>query len=517
MTIEEILLGETKDIEFKEDIPPKSERYMKTVVAFTNCSGGRIVFGIENNTWRITGFNKEEVFRKMDAITNAIFDSCEPKITPNVNIQEIEGKYIIIVDLVEGMQKPYYIKKQGMVAGAYIRVSGTTRSAEKYQIQEMILDSGNRSYDQGKVDRELSDTDIELLCERFYHHALELCQTEEARRNLKRIGKNQLISYKLVIEEGDKCYATHGYQLLDGKLDEYPDAVIQCAVFKGTVRDLFITRKEFRGCIDEEIESAYAFVLEHIDLGARIDGLARQDIYELPIRSIREMISNAVCHRSYLTPGKVQVALFDDRLEVTSPGMLDSDLTLEKIRQGRSKIRNKGIAELFSYMNMIEAWGSGIPRIYEDSEKYGLPEPELLDMGNDFRVNLFRKKIEVDHYGVVDPRFLADSSVKYMTDYAVKTATKTAAKIETNATDATNATNATKHIAKENKIRNTPSSDEFKILNAVRADGYATQKQLHEMTGISLGTIKRLLPKMQEKGLLIRIGNRRSGSWKINE
>lgn len=226
------------------------------------------------------------------------------------------------------------------------------------------------------------------------------------------------------------------------------------------------------------------------------------------------MISNAVCHRSYLTPGKVQVALFDDRLEVTSPGMLDSDLTLEKIRQGRSKIRNKGIAELFSYMNMIEAWGSGIPRIYEDSEKYGLPEPELLDMGNDFRVNLFRKKTEVDHYGVVDPRFLADSSVKYMTDYAVKTATKTATKIETNATDATN---ATKHIAKENKIRNTPSSDEFKILNAVRADGYATQKQLHEMTGISLGTIKRLLPKMQEKGLLIRIGNRRSGSWKINE
>lgn len=190
LTIEEILLGETKDIEFKEDIPPKSERYMKTVVAFTNCSGGRIVFGIENNTWRITGFNKEEVFRKMDAITNAIFDSCEPKITPNVNIQQIEGKYIIIVDLVEGMQKPYYIKKQGMVAGAYIRVSGTTRSAEKYQIQEMILDSGNRSYDQGKVDRELSDTDIELLCERFYHHALELCQTEEARRNLKRIGKN---------------------------------------------------------------------------------------------------------------------------------------------------------------------------------------------------------------------------------------------------------------------------------------------------------------------------------------
>ena len=72
------------------------------------------------------------------------------------------------------------------------------------------------------------------------------------------------------------------------------------------------------------------------------------------------MITNAVCHRSYLSPDKIQVALFDDRLEVTSPGMLDHDLTIEKMKTGLSKIRNKAIAEAFSYMNLIEAWGSGI-------------------------------------------------------------------------------------------------------------------------------------------------------------
>ena len=91
------------------------------------------------------------------------------------------------------------------------------------------------------------------------------------------------------------------------------------AVFKGTVRDIFITRKEFTGSIYEQIEDAYNFVLQHIDLGSRIEGIARQDYYELPVKTIREMISNAVCHRSYLTPGKIQVALFDDRLEVTPP------------------------------------------------------------------------------------------------------------------------------------------------------------------------------------------------------
>ena len=70
-----------------------------------------------------------------------------------------------------------------------------------------------------------------------------------------------------VCEEKGKYYATNGYQLLDGRLEEYSDAVVQCAVFKGTSRNIFITRKEFTGCIDEEIEAAFDFVLEHINLG----------------------------------------------------------------------------------------------------------------------------------------------------------------------------------------------------------------------------------------------------------
>ena len=103
MTIEEILKGEKDNIEYKVDIPSKTENYMRTVVAYANANGGRLVFGVENNTWQVIGFTKEDVFQKMDAVTNAIYDSCEPKITPNVEIQEFEGKYIIVVDVPAGM------------------------------------------------------------------------------------------------------------------------------------------------------------------------------------------------------------------------------------------------------------------------------------------------------------------------------------------------------------------------------------------------------------------------------
>ena len=406
MTIAEILTGEKDNTEYKVDIPSKSENYMRTVVAYANANGGRLVFGVENNTWKVTGFSKEEVFQKMDAVTNAIDDSCEPKITPNIEVQEFDGRYIIVVDVPAGMQRPYCIKSQGVIEGVYLRVSGTTRKAAIYQIQEMTLSARNRSYDTEKTSRELTTDEIQAFCNRLYQHARELCVNEEAKSAIRQISISQLLSFRLVHEENGRYYAANGYQLLDGRLEDYPDAAIQCAVFKGTTRNIFITRKEFSGYIDEQVESAYAFVLEHINLGARIDGLARQDIYELPIRTIREMITNAVCHRSYLCPGKVQVALFDDRLEVTSPGMLDKDLTIEKMKAGISKIRNTAIARVFAYMNMIEAWGTGIPKIFQEAKDYGLREPELLDIGSDFRINLYRGTPMVDRYGVINPKSL---------------------------------------------------------------------------------------------------------------
>lgn len=488
MTAEEISKGENDNIEYKADIPPKSENYMRTVVAYANANGGRLVFGVENNTWKVSGFSRDEVYQKMDAVTNAIYDSCEPKITPGIEIQEADGKYIIVADIPAGMQRPYCVKSQGMIEGVYLRVSGTTRKAAVYQIQEMTLAARNRSFDSEKVQRILSADEMNRFCSRLYQHAKELCVNQEAQNALRQIGISQLISFKAVCEENGIYYATNGYQLLDGQLDEYPDAAVQCAVFKGTTRNIFITRKEFYGCIDEQIESAYAFVLEHIDLGARIDGLVRQDIYELPIHTIREMITNAVCHRSYLCPGKVQVALFDDRLEVTSPGMLDKDLTVEKMKAGISKIRNGVLAKIFMYMNMVEAWGTGIPKIFEEAKHYGLREPELLDMGSDFRINLYRRKPVTDAYGVIAPQL---TGVRENRCYAIKSEKRAAF------------------------VSSTELSNEEKLLLLIRANESVTQIQMSDYTGLSLRTIKRMTVKLQKEEKIVRIGNSRFGKWKV--
>ena len=487
MEFEEIFAGESDHLELKEDIPVKSEKYMKTVVAFANGKGGKLVFGVENGTWNVTGFAKEDVFMKMDAITNAIFDSCEPKITPNVGVQEIDGKAIIVVEINPGMQRPYYLKSQGILDGTYIRVAGTTRHAERYRVQEFILEGTNRSFDQLESVYTVSEEDIDIFCDNLYQHALELSNSEEMKAQIHKVGKNQLLSWKLLIEKDGVYHPTNGYLLLDGKTDDFPEAVIQCAVFKGTVRDIFITRKEFTGSIYQQIEDAYHFVLQHIDLGSRIEGIGRQDYYELPVKTIREMISNAVCHRSYLTPGKIQVALFDDRLEVSSPGMLDSEITIEKMKTGLSKIRNKGIAAAFSYMNVVEAWGSGIPKMLREAEEYGLAEPELIDMSSDFRVNLYRKAAAVDQNGVVDPK----------------------------GHDTKNETNDTKNETNDTKNETNDTKNETLLLKLIQEDPTITQKELKEKMQISLITVKRIMNELQNKGRIQRIGSNRSGKWSI--
>ena len=198
-----------------------------------------------------------------------------------------------------------------------------------------------------------------------------------------------------------------------------------------------------------------------INLGANIDGLYRQDMYELPPGSIRESIANAVTHRSYLEPGNVQVALYDDRLEVTSPGMLLNGVTIEKIREGYSKVRNRAIANAFSYMKIIEEWGSGIPRMYDEFSKYGLREPELVDMDGDFRVNFYRKIYTDTNVGI--------------------------------------------------KLNSTQK----KILSMLSENPSLTSAKLAKILNVQIRTVERNIQKLRKEGMLDRSGANKDGVWVV--
>lgn len=393
MTIEEILAGESKNVEFKENLPEKSIKYMKSVVAFANGTGGKIIFGIADKTKEVIGFDKEDVFRKMDAIANAVSDSCEPAIIPDITLQTVDGKTIIVVEVSGGRQRPYYIKALGKEGGVYVRVAGTTRPADEYMIKELMFEGSNRYFDQALcTGLNVTDEDIDALCKAMKEQAIKNAHNEEQKASVKDVGRQQLRSWGVLIERDGKDYPSNAYAILTGCGGLH--VATQCGVFKGTTKEVFVDRREYTGPIWEQIEEAFQFVLRNIHLGATIVGIYRQDVYEIPPDAIRELIINAAVHRSYLDHGNIQVAVYDNRLEITSPGKLPMGQTLERMKEGYSQIRNEALAYAFSYMNLIEHWGSGIPRIIGKVKAAGLREPEFIGGEVDLRINIYRGQID---------------------------------------------------------------------------------------------------------------------------
>lgn len=479
MLIEEILKGESEKIEFKENA--KTNTYIKTVVAFANGNGGKIVFGVKDNK-EIVGVENE--FEVMDGIINAISDNCYPMIVPDISLHTLENKTVILVEIEGGKKKPYYLKSKGMQKGTYIRSGATTRIIEEdYVLKELVLEGENKYFDQQVCHGEsVSDEEIEKFCEWLEKLARKNSENDT---EIRKITRNTLLSWKVLEEKNGRIFPTNAYILLSGKENWEVSRKIQCGVFKGETRSIFVDKKEFEGSIIMQLEKAYQYVLEKINLGSDIIGIYRVDKYEIPPKSIREIIANAVIHRSYLEPNDIQVALYDNRLEITSPGMLLSGVNVKRMKEGYSKLRNRAIASVFAYVNIIEKWGSGIPRIMNEIREYGLQEPEFIIFENDFRVNIYRKN--------------------YNTTQSTQGSTQ-------------NRINTTQDISKKEKldVKNLTETDKT-IINTIINNPEMSQKQIADNLNWTVNKVKYYMKKFKQKNILKYEGTSQNGKWEIQE
>ncbi len=481
MTTVEIVRGESKNIEFKVKLPAKSERYTKTIIAFANTQGGRLIIGIDDQTREVIGVDEDSVFQVMDSISNAVSDACMPQIVPNIEPQTVDGKTVIVATVAPGPNRPYYLKSKGKEAGTYIRVAGTTRPAYPEKIKELEMEGARISWDELTcVGHVVTESAITKLCEDIMKYR------REAGLPKREVAKPQLINWKILQQGNDSDVASNAFALLTS--DHFPFSKTQCAVFKGTERSVFLDKREFTGPIYEQIKEATNFVLRNIRLGATIEGLVRKESYELPVEAIREMIINAHCHRNLADDSCVQVAIYDDRLEVTSPGGLYNGLTYEEAMHGHSKLRNRAIANVFNQMGLIEAWGTGIRRIMEAAENYGLPAPQFLAFDNMFRVNLFR-----DLSLVVNQQDNGEASEKHRRNIG-----------ET----------SEKH---RRSIGEELNDTQQRILELLSKDPQLSAVKIAEEIGISSRNVESNIKKLKEKGILVRCGAPKGGYWEIKE
>ena len=480
MTIEEIVRGESRNVEFKVTLPKESEKYTKSVVAFAKSQGGKLIFGVDDKTREVAGVDEDELFRMMDSISNAISDSCRPQIVPNIEPQTVDAKTVIVVTVTPGANRPYYLKSKGKDKGIFIRVAGTSRPAYPEKVKELELEGARIYWDELTcIGYEVTDEMVKKLCDDIlrFRNKMGLPKRD--------VTLTQLINWKLLKKENDSLMASNAFALMTS--DYFSFSKTQCAVFRGTERTVFLDKREFSGPIYEQIVEATDFVLRNIRLGATIDGLVRKESYELPLEAIREMIINAHCHRNLMDDSCIQVAIYDDRLEVTSPGGLYNGLTYEELMNGHSKIRNRAIANVFNKMGLVESWGTGVKRILCAARDYGLPTPSFQVFDDMFRVNLFRNVFPLEEHR----RSIGEALEKHRRNNE-KTMEK-----------------------QQGDSREDLSGTQKQILELLSKDTRLSAKKMAEIIGISSRNIEANIRKLKKFGILVRHGSPKNGYWEI--
>ncbi|MCF8363473.1 MAG: hypothetical protein K9G70_12715 [Prolixibacteraceae bacterium] len=227
-------------------------------------------------------------------------------------------------------------------------------------------------------DFELDELDLSIMFDKFESIG-------------KPLSKDKMKNLKMIKTENGNDYPTNALMILLGKFEH---CTVKCARFKGTTMSVFIDKKEYGGDVFSVLDNAQSFIFNHINLKGEINGLYRTDTYEIPVLAIREALINTIVHRDYVNKGRdIKVGIYDDVVNIVSPGGLPHSITMEDVFSGRSEARNRVVAHVFKELGLIEQWGSGIIRIFNAYEEYGLDKPKIEEKNDFFDVELVRPQL----------------------------------------------------------------------------------------------------------------------------
>ena len=371
------MIKENNNLEFKRELTPS---IIKEIIAFANTTGGTIILGYDDNG-KIVGLKNAK--EDLDRLSSKINDSIEPSVNFLVSsrIEIEEDKEIIIVEVLRGTNKPYYIKSKGMTTdGVFVRLGATVQHATKETIKEMIIESSGVSFEKNiSINQDLTFTYANKI---FKNRDISFGDVEK--RNLGIINlDNKYTNLGLLIS--DQCPYS-----------------IKVARYKDNTKTEFLDSKEFsEQSILSQLENIYEYLMINNRVSSKIDGMERIDEYDYPKNSLREMLCNIITHRNYEINGSNLIHIFSDKIEFLSLGGLVSGLTIEDIKLGSSSSRNPNLVNIFHRLNFVEAYGTGIPRMYEEY-KTSTTNPEIKVAPNSFLVILPKLNLKNEYILIIN-------------------------------------------------------------------------------------------------------------------
>ena len=366
MNITELICqGECETTEFKTSLAEWRD-VVETICAFSNRNGGLIFIGVGDDC-DIIGVDCGK--NTVENLANQIKQNTDPVIYPSVRIEEVEGKTIIVVDVKEFEQKPVFAFSR-----AFMRVGKSNQKIGYDEIRRLAL-LASKVYWDGRVCEGAGLEDIDEG---------KVWRYLERREDIRKVHKPEkldistlLLNLSAAKKVNGDIIPTNAGMLLFGKNPQrfVLQSQLRAARFAGkTLTGDFLDRLDCSGTLWEIVEQAEDFVRKNIRLfGFRTEySFQRIDKLEYPIKAIREAIINALVHRNYFEPADTRIAIFDDRIEIISPGMFPESVTPEKPKHVPV---NPLLCQLVYDIGLIEKYGSGIYMINELCEDWGIPKP----------------------------------------------------------------------------------------------------------------------------------------------
>lgn len=411
----------------------------KEVIAFANTKGGTIYIGVENDG---TVIGVDSADRVILQINHMVRDSIKPDVTMFVRYetQIVDRKQIIAVTIQKGTDRPYYLGSKGLKpSGVYVRNGTSADPATDTAIRKMIKETDGDSF--------------EAMRSLEQNLTFQATEAQFAKRNVP-YDAAKMQTLGMVSKDGI-------YTNVALLLSEQCPNTIKAATFAGVDRSVFQDRREFTGSLFQQMEDLYAYLDLHNQTKAMFEGLYRTDTRDYPEEALRETLMNSLVHRDYSFSASTLVSIYDDRIEFVSVGGLPTGISLEDIMLGLSVCRNPKLAAIFYRLQLIEAYGTGMPKIIGAYAGTGL-EPKIEVTNNAFKITLPNRNA--------------------------------ARKVDT--------------------VPNAGKSNEDMILNLIAQNGHVVRSDVDQLLDVSQTTASRILKRMVAEGLIYQDGRGRKTKYK---
>ncbi|MEM7130921.1 MAG: RNA-binding domain-containing protein [Chloroflexota bacterium] len=383
--------GENQTVEFKRSID-NTESIAGEIVAFANGNGGALLVGVDDDGTIVGVGDKEgDGERVIQQLTNICRDRCVPPISPVVLEEIVDGKKVILLRVANDLnrQKPY----RTLGGRFYVRVNREKKDATGRELIRIAQAAGELHYDESPVYgtslADLSLADFSTYHEEQFGISLQE-QLEESNLTLETLLHNLRLIHLM---DGEITLSVACVLLFGNSPQRFlPQSRLSAVAFAGIDESAdILDRREIAGRLPNIIDETQAFLARNIRKPAREHGFHREDISLYDATALGEAVVNAAAHRDYsLSGSQIRLFLFDDRIEVRSPGRLPNSVTLENIRLGVHAERNRAIATFLTQLGYMSAIGTGVPRlIIRLSRQLSGRTPEFVLVGEELRVTIW--------------------------------------------------------------------------------------------------------------------------------